>query len=304
MALGASHDPHRSIGELDGSCHMGQLLSLPLPLTLPIPLSLTKPATSNPTPALNPTLPLSLQGLAPNSGQRVLTPSSGHFLFLLLHFWSDSAHTGLNRTGIITHKFKNQERYRFRSLNIRKREKVHLKYPLPVCFLFFETNNFIISKLKLALCGILLFLQILIVRFISVWVESVEKWNIYVNVRNWESKHAVRNWVPILVLLPTTPTSSNPTPALNRTHGTRSSKSTVQHFPFVASETRANTFNTPTNPFPYPFPNRATLTLVPILFLTPYPYPYTLWPTPILPYPTVILTPIPSHYPSHYPCHP
>ena len=89
-----------------------------------------------------------VQGLAPNSGQRVLTPNSEHFLCLLLHFWSDSAHIGLNRTEIITYKFRNEERYSFRSLNVQKREKVHLKYPPPVCFLFFGTNNFIIFKLK------------------------------------------------------------------------------------------------------------------------------------------------------------
>ena len=38
---------------------------------------------------------------------------------------------------IITYKFRNQERYSLRSLNIRKVEKVHPKYPPPVLFFVF-----------------------------------------------------------------------------------------------------------------------------------------------------------------------
>ncbi len=110
-----------------------------------------------------------VQGLAPNSWQRVLTPNSGHFLCLLVHFWSDSVHTGLNRTGINTYKFRNQEKYSFRSLNIRKREKVHLKYPPLFVFCFLRRTITSFWSRKLGLCGILLFLQILIVRFITVW---------------------------------------------------------------------------------------------------------------------------------------
>ena len=72
-----------------------------------------------------------------------------------------------------------KKRFSFRSLNIRKREKSPSQISAPICFLVFETNNFIIFKLKTALCGILLFIQILIVRFISFWVESVEKGNSY-----------------------------------------------------------------------------------------------------------------------------
>ena len=121
-----------------------------------------------------------MQGLAPNSRQRVLTPNSGHFLCRLLHFWSDSVHTGRNLTGIITYNFRNKERYSFQILNIPKNAKKSISMitaPFVFCFLRWTISSF--SSWKLALCGILLFLQNLIVRSISVWVESVVKWNSY-----------------------------------------------------------------------------------------------------------------------------
>ncbi len=51
--------------------------------------------------------PLAHLGKIPVQG---LEPNSGNFLSLLLHFWSDSAHSGLNRTGIIQETFINLEK--------------------------------------------------------------------------------------------------------------------------------------------------------------------------------------------------
>ena len=89
-----------------------------------------------------------VQGLAPNSGQRVLAPNSEHFLCLLLHFSSDSAHTGLNRTGIITYIIQESRMVQFSKFKYPKTRKSPSQISAPVCFLFFETNNFIIFKLK------------------------------------------------------------------------------------------------------------------------------------------------------------
>ena len=87
-----------------------------------------------------------VQGLAPNSGQRVFWLS---ILCLLLHFWSDSAHTGLNPTEIILGTFRNQERYSFRSLNIKK--TLSKSAPQKSCrfLILFETDNLINFKWKI-----------------------------------------------------------------------------------------------------------------------------------------------------------
>ena len=112
---------------------------------------------------------------------------------------TDSAHTGLNRTGIITYKFTNQERYSFPSLNIRKTRKSPSQISAPHLFFVFCDKQFHPFQVENAhFVGFCYFFKLLSFNLSPFGLNQLRSETV-IHVRNWESKHAVRNWVPILV---------------------------------------------------------------------------------------------------------